>query len=96
MADADMYIAKEDLFIGRARAHNKGDVVPAENVEPNGWDDKVQRVKATTEPTVAQVLLEVGDDPTKAAAALESEQAKGDRARSTLVEKLEAIANPPA
>lgn len=34
-------IAKEDLFIGRARAHQKGDRVPVDNVERNGWQDKV-------------------------------------------------------
>lgn len=35
------YIATEPLFVGTARAHNPGDVVPAENVERNGWEDKV-------------------------------------------------------
>jgi hypothetical protein len=35
------YIAKEPLFVGTARAHNVGDVVPDENVEANGWQDSV-------------------------------------------------------
>ncbi len=38
-----VFIAKEPLFIGVARAHNKGDVVPAENVERFGWQDQVAR-----------------------------------------------------
>lgn len=40
------YIAKEPLFVGLARAHNPGDVVPDENVKANGWEDGV--VKAGT------------------------------------------------
>lgn len=34
-------VATEPLFIGRARAHNVGDLVPADNVERNGWTDGV-------------------------------------------------------
>ena len=45
-------------------------------------------------PTVKEILDSVGDDQEKAAEALAQEQARGDAARSTLVEKLEAIANP--
>jgi hypothetical protein len=41
--------------------------------------------------TVAKVLESVGDDPERAAAALAAEQAKGDRARKSLIEKLEAL-----
>jgi hypothetical protein len=40
---AQPYIALEALFVGNARAHNAGDVVPDENVEPNGWKDSVAR-----------------------------------------------------
>lgn len=40
---ADTFIATEELFVGVARAHNVGDEVPAENVERNGWADKVAR-----------------------------------------------------
>jgi hypothetical protein len=40
------YVAKEPLFIGLARAHNPGDVIPAEKVERFGWHDKVEKVKA--------------------------------------------------
>lgn len=38
---ADKLIATRPLFIGRARAHNPGDEVPAENVEKHGWADGV-------------------------------------------------------
>jgi hypothetical protein len=41
--------------------------------------------------TVAKVLESVGDDPAKAAAALSAEQAKGDKARKSLIDKLEAL-----
>jgi hypothetical protein len=50
---ADTFIATEPLFIGTARAHNPGDVVPAENVEKYGWKDQVARqgTKAATKAT---------------------------------------------
>lgn len=41
--------------------------------------------------TVDQVLDQVGDDPAAAQQALDSENARGDDARVTLVEKLEAL-----
>ena len=41
--------------------------------------------------TVAKVLESVGDDPDRATAALAAEQAKGDKARKSLIDKLEAI-----
>jgi hypothetical protein len=41
--------------------------------------------------TVAKVLESVGDDPARAEAALAAEQAKGDKARKSLIDKLEAI-----
>lgn len=50
---------------------------------------------SSKEPTVKEVLADVGDDQDKAAEALATEQAKGDDARGTLVAKLEAIVNPP-
>lgn len=37
------FIAKEPLFIGRARAFNTGDPVPAGHVEKYDWADKVAR-----------------------------------------------------
>lgn len=50
-------------------------------------DDEDQPAK------VSDILKEVGDDKAKAAEALEVEKARGDAARSTLIGKLEAIAN---
>ena len=41
--------------------------------------------------TVAKVLESVGEDPDRAAAALALEQAKGDKARKTLISELEVI-----
>jgi hypothetical protein len=46
--------------------------------------------------TVKEILADVGNDPEKAAAALDVEKARGDDARSSLVTKLEAIVNPPS
>jgi hypothetical protein len=37
------YIATAPLFVGYARAHNPGDVVPDANVEEHGWQDGVAR-----------------------------------------------------
>jgi hypothetical protein len=36
--------AKENLFVGVHLAHFAGDPVPEENVEPNGWADKVEEL----------------------------------------------------
>lgn len=47
---------------------------------PDGKSDKVD-----------DILAEVGEDKDKAAAALEVEKAKGEKARKTLVEPLEAL-----
>lgn len=82
----------------------------ADAIIPDGYNDErckelaedgmLEKVKATaaasSDPapdTVEAILAEVGDDQAKAAAALEAENAK-DKPRSTLVSKLEAIANP--
>ena len=46
-----------------------------------------------TDGTIAEVLARVGGDPNKAAEALMAEEAKGAKARSTLVRDLAAIAN---
>lgn len=91
---------------GSDRYLYKGAAVPAdidqEHIDRLAGDKLIEKTKdspaasteAGKEPTVNEVLADVGDDPEKARAALEAEQAKGDKARSTLVEKLEAIANP--
>lgn len=46
--------------------------------------------------TIPEVLAEVGDDRAKAQAALDAEQARGEDARSSLVEKLEALVRTEA
>jgi len=40
---AKTFIADEPLFIGRARAYNKGDEVQAKHVRKHGWADKVHQ-----------------------------------------------------
>lgn len=40
---AEPYIATEALYVGSARAHNPGDVVPDDNVKQNNWQDSVAR-----------------------------------------------------
>jgi hypothetical protein len=47
-------VATEPLFIGTARAHNAGDLVPVENVEPNGWTDKVAKPETKAAKTAVE------------------------------------------
>lgn len=63
-------------------------------------DGMLEKVKADSgsdgdggkEPSVKEILAEVGDDKEKAAVALAAEQeARGDKARKTLVESLQAV-----
>lgn len=42
MAD-ETVIATEDLYIGWACAHRKGDTLPAEAARRHGWEDKVAK-----------------------------------------------------
>lgn len=63
------------LVKGDAKSDSKGADAPAE--------DKPAKV--------ADILAEVGDDKEKAAAALATENARGDAARSTLTEKLQSV-----
>lgn len=44
--------------------------------------------------TIKEVLTQVGNDPTRAAAALSAEQARGDAARPNLLKKLEPLTQP--
>jgi hypothetical protein len=57
-----------------------------------GWEPVDASEVVDTGLTVPQVLAEVGDDPVKAAAALEAEQSS-DTPRRSLVEGLSRIAN---
>jgi hypothetical protein len=63
-------------------------IVAAQTPDANSSDGDTVK-----EPTVDEILADVGEDQTKAAAALEAENAKS-KPRKTLVAKLEAIANP--
>jgi len=90
--------ATEALYIGRARAANAGDLVPASHVEKYGWEGKVEPVSMAAPPvvdepiTIDQILAVVGTDPAAAQAALDAElEAKGDKPRKSLVEKLQAV-----
>lgn len=65
-------------YYSREPGFTIGEAVPEEGVE-------------LADGTVDQVLAEVGDDPQLAAAALAAEQAK-ERPRTSLVDKLVAIA----
>lgn len=60
------YVAAEDLFIARVRAHRAGDRVPAANVRRNGWDDKVREVRRSSPVEVrrsAPVEVPAATDP---------------------------------
>lgn len=76
----------------RDRALAAGDVEPvddepAEELLPPGPDPD-----AVPDGTIAVVLDWVANDPARAQRALEAEEARGDKARSTLVADLVAIA----
>jgi hypothetical protein len=65
-------VAKEPIYVGWALAHPAGDVVPAANVEANGWHDLVELVD-TDQPaspaTVPGLDDEVDHTPTDTKAA---------------------------
>lgn len=62
------------------------DALTAPADESDGGEDKPTTVKG--------ILAAVGEDQALASEYLEAEKAKGDDARPSLLEKLEAIANP--
>lgn len=55
------------------------------------WEKCGWRLVQPGEQTVADILSDVGSDAEAAQYALDREQARGDKARSTLVAQLEAI-----
>lgn len=73
----------------RASHAEPGEVPP--DVAERLLSSPVWERPSAKEPTIDEVLADVGTDRDKAAAALAKEQAKGDKARSTLVSKLEAV-----
>lgn len=78
------FIALEPLFIGTARAHNTGDVVPAENVERHGWEDQVAR-----EGTQAAEGAQPFDPTGKTVADVQAHLADADEAETARVLDLE-------
>lgn len=67
----------------------KGDIEPVQaDPEPEPDPDEVPR-------TVAEVIAWVGDDKDRAQRALDLEQDKGDRARSSLVDALTDLLTRP-
>lgn len=62
MAENKTFIAKETLYVGRFRAHNVGDVVPAENVERNDWQDKVAREGTKAADAALEASAEAGSE----------------------------------
>jgi hypothetical protein len=88
---------------GRVYVYRDG-VLPSsaekEHVDQLLADKMIEKTKAPKadagsdagkEPTIKEILADVGEDKAKASAALEAEQAKGEKARSSLVEQLQAI-----
>lgn len=71
-------------------SHKEPGEVPADVAERLLESPTWERPSAK-EPTIDEVLDDVGDDRDKAAAALAEEQAKGEKARKTLIDKLEAV-----
>jgi hypothetical protein len=45
------YRATKPLFVGRARAHNIGDLVDSERVQRYGWQKRVEKVGSDEAPT---------------------------------------------
>lgn len=83
------YRAKKALFLGRHRAHNAGDLVPAKNVKKHGWEADVEVVGAEElfdpgKHSVPEVLdyLESADE-VEQARVLEAE--KAGKARASLI-----------
>ena len=48
MAETQPYVAVENIYLGNSVAHFKGEVVPDENVEYNGWQKLVARLGSKT------------------------------------------------
>lgn len=68
----------------------QGHIEPVDD-EPASPDPDEDQGDAVPTGTIAEILAWVDSDPDRAALALEAEQAKGDKARSTLVVDLEQL-----
>lgn len=103
MANRTVGQGRGSVFAPDGRVYLEGDTIP-DDVEVGahiftavGSRAAVRaEARAAAEPVdvdgkVDDVLAEVGDDPVKAQAALDAERKKGDKARSSLVDKLNTI-----
>jgi hypothetical protein len=59
-------VATQNLYVGTALAHAKGDLVPTENVAANGWGDSVagpdtKAAKAAKEPAEGGLAQGISD-----------------------------------
>lgn len=82
---AKTQIATRDLFVGIHRAHRKGDSVPADNIEPNGWTDDVAAEGTKAANTAAKERAEEDgvEEEQPAAATSGSGSSSGSSARSS-------------
>lgn len=88
----DVTIPSLGLTVPAGQVADVPDEVADELVARPGW----AAATAPKVPKVADVLAEVDGDPARAAAALATEQARGDKARTSLVEQLATIVEAPA
>lgn len=102
MANRTVGQGRGSVFAPDGRVYLEGDTIP-DDVEVGahiftaaGSRAAVRAEARAADPVdvdgkVDDVLAEVGDDPVKAQAALDAERKKGDKARSSLVDKLNTI-----
>lgn len=91
-------VAKQLIADGVAKKAGKADEPEPEPVEfdlATASDEAVAAWAADPKTTIDVVEAAVGSDRKLAGRTLTAEQARGDQARSTLVEKLEAIVTAP-
>lgn len=87
-------VSGEDRYVpllDRQVADGESVTVDQEIIDGYAWPADTWQVDSDAGQTVAQVLAEVGDDPEKARAALDAENATA-APRKTLVSQLETIA----
>jgi hypothetical protein len=85
----------EDIDTGRVLAI--GETAEVDETSPHNAhlieEGRLTLVEARGSQTIDDILASVGDDPAKALAAIEAENATS-RPRSTLLDRLQVIANP--
>ncbi len=81
-------VVSNEIEKASLKHHLDGDML--EEVEDEASEPEAPEPEAPKEPTVKEILDEVGDDKEKAQTALDAEKAK-ETPRSSLTDKLEAI-----